>query len=209
MRFVFNSTPNSKILQGKSAMPASFHYTPLEKMELARLEYNPLNCMCEAVLNPYCPINFAMKTVQCCICGAVTALPANYAKQIEPNKLPYELMQGNTTIEFRTGAKVTGFRSGYLFVVDVNVEEKELAAIREEMANVVEGLPDHFNVGLVTYGRNVKVYELASRINTNFCINGTKEYTVVQIMDFLGIAVKSDILSQSSDITKRFVVPVS
>lgn len=92
--------------------------------------------------------------------------------------------------------------------MDTNVEEKELVAIREELAAVVERLPAKYNVGLVAYGRNVHVYEFASKINTNYCLNGTKEYSVVQIMDLLGIAVKNDPNSQSSDINKRFLVPL-
>lgn len=83
-------------------------------------------------------------------------------------------MAKNTTIEFKTGAKVSNYRSSYIFIVDVNVEEKELASIREQLAAVVEGLPETYHVGVVTYGKNVRVYELASRINTNYCINGTK-----------------------------------
>jgi hypothetical protein len=73
----------------------------------------------------------------------------------------------------------------------------------------VEGLPETYNVGLVTYGKNVRVYELASRINTNFCINGTKEYNLVNIMELIGIQAKNDPQSHNSDLTKRFVVPVS
>lgn len=75
---------------------------------------------------------------------------------------------------------------------------------------MVTNLPDYYNVGLITYGKNVHVYELASRINTNFCINGEKEYNLVNVMDLLGVQVnKNEALSQSSDIVKRFVVPVS
>lgn len=43
VRFVYNSTPNTKILQGKSAIPPAFHYTPLEST-LTPLNYVPLHC---------------------------------------------------------------------------------------------------------------------------------------------------------------------
>lgn len=61
----------------------------------------------------------------------------------------------------------------------------------------------------MTYGRNVKVYELGSKINTNYCINGTKEYNLVAIMELLGVMVKNDPNSQNSDMVKKFIVPVS
>ena len=83
-------------------------------------------------------------------------------------------MSKNTTFEFRSGAKITNYRYAYLFVVDINVEEKELAGIREEIAAVVSALPDKYNVGLLTYGRNVHIYDFSTKINTNYCINGTR-----------------------------------
>ena len=69
-------------------------------------------------------------------------------------------------------------------------------------------MPSYYHVGLITYGKNVKVYELSNKINTNFCINGCKEYNVVNIMELLGIMVKNDPNSQNSDIVKKFIVPV-
>lgn len=66
-----------------------------------------------------------------------------------------------------------------------------------------------YNVGLVTYGKNAHIYEFASKINTNYCVNGQKEYNTVQIMDLIGITVRMDPHSQSSDINKRFIVPLT
>jgi protein transport protein SEC23 len=97
---------------------------PQEKLDTAFLEYAPLTCSCEAVFNPYCDINFNQKTARCCICDSVSLLPTNYAQHIQPNKLPYEFMAKNTTFEFRSGAKITNYRYSYLFVIDINVEEK-------------------------------------------------------------------------------------
>jgi protein transport protein SEC23 len=161
------------------------------------------------VFNPHCDINFNQKNVRCCFCGSVSPLPANYAQHISPNKLPYEFMAQNSTFEFRSGGKVSNHKYCYLFVVDINVEDNELAAVREEMVGVIERLPDKYSIGLITYGRNVHIYEFSTRINTKYCINGTKEYNVVQIMDLIGITVKNDPQSQSSDINKRFMVPLS
>lgn len=64
------------------------------------------------------------------------------------------------------------------------------------------------NVGLVTYAKNIGVYELGSKINTVYHINGLKQYNYLNIMDLIGITVKNDPHSQSSDIAKRFVVPL-
>lgn len=94
-------------------------------------------------------------------------------------------------------------------MVDINIEEKELTAIKEELCGVISRLPEMYNVGLVTYGKNAHIYEFASKINTNYCVNGQKEYNTVQIMDLIGITVRMDPHSQSSDINKRFIVPLT
>lgn len=62
---------------------------------------------------------------------------------------------------------------------------------------------------MITYGKNVHVYEFSTKINTNYCINGVKEYNIAQLMDLIGIPVKVDVQSQSSDINKRFIVPLT
>jgi len=96
------------------------------------MTYVPLHCnQCEAAMNPYCPINFNQKTTRCCICGNTFPLPPNYAQHIQPNKLPYEFMEQSTTMEYKSGPKGGNYFYSYLFVVDINIEEKELAAIRE------------------------------------------------------------------------------
>lgn len=97
LRFIYNVTPSSKVLQGKSAIPAAFHYTPQEKLACAQLKYAPLTCSCEAVFNSYCEINYNQKSVRCCFCGMSVQLPANYAQNISPQKLPYEFMAENST----------------------------------------------------------------------------------------------------------------
>ena len=70
-------------------------------------------------------------------------------------------------------------------------------------------MPSKYNVGVITYGKNVHVYEFSTKINTNYCINGVKEYNIAQLMDLIGISVKVDVQSQSSDINKRFIVPLT
>lgn len=93
--------------------------------------------------------------------------------------------------------------------MDINLEEKELTAIKEELCGVITRLPDRYNIGLVTYGKNAHIYEFSTKINTNYCVNGQKEYNTVQIMDLIGVTVRNDPQSQSSDINKRFIVPLT
>lgn len=91
MRFIWNRTPSSKVQQARSIIHPAFHYTPLAVANVTRLEYAPLTCACEAVLNKFCPIDYTKKAVECCFCNAINPLPPQYAKTIAPGKLPYEL----------------------------------------------------------------------------------------------------------------------
>ena len=78
------------------------------------------------------------------------------------------------------------------------------------MIEAISSLPvdNSYYVGLMTFNKNVQVYELSSRINTVFCINGLKEYSVFDIMGLLGISVKNDPTHKSYDVFKRFIVPL-
>lgn len=94
----------------------------------------------------------------------------------------------------------------YLFLIDLCVSEKELASIQEEMGNTISLLPDNTRVGIVTFNKFVHVYELASKINVVYCVNGSKEYSTKQLMEIMGITIGSDPRMQTEEVLKRFVV---
>jgi hypothetical protein len=58
--------------------------------------------------------------------------------------------------------------------------------------NVINNLPDDTYIGLITFNKFVQIYELPSKINTIYCVSGTKEYNNSQIMEILGLAIKND-----------------
>lgn len=89
IRFIWNVTPSSKVQQARSIIHPAFHYTPLGSQGINKLEYTPLFCSCEAVLNKFCSIDFNLKTVRCCFCQSSTPLPQAYVQSISPKKLPY------------------------------------------------------------------------------------------------------------------------
>lgn len=95
-----------------------------------------------------------------------------------------------------------------LFVVDLCLSEKEINAVKEELVGVLKGLPQGMFVGLITFNRYVNVLELSSKINTEYRINGVKEYNIVEIMGLLGINIKADPSMKSADILKRFIIPL-
>lgn len=60
------------------------------------------------------------------------------------------------------------------------------------MIQILENVPLDGSVfiGLMTFYKHVNVYELASKINTVFCINGMKEYKEIDINNVLGLVGK-------------------
>ena len=63
VRFVWNTTPSSKVQQARSIIHPALHYSPLAASGVTRLEYAPLTCSCEAILNKFCSIDYNKKAV--------------------------------------------------------------------------------------------------------------------------------------------------
>lgn len=64
-------------------------------------------------------------------------------------------------------------------------------------------------MGLITFNKNVHVYELGCKINTIFSLNGAREYSNLDIMGLLGISInKNDPNCRSYEIFKRFIVQI-
>jgi GTP:adenosylcobinamide-phosphate guanylyltransferase len=83
--------------------------------------------------------------------------------------------------------------------------------VKSSLIQVLENTPANGTVfiGLITFYKHINVYELASKINTVFCINGTKEYNLIDFMNILGVNVKGDPQGKSYDIFKRFIIQIN
>lgn len=80
--------------------------------------------------------------------------------------------------------------------------------MKNEMIEIVKALPDETYIGLITYHKYVNIYELSARMNTVYCLNGTKLYQSPQILDTLGLQVKNDPRGICQDINKKFILPL-
>jgi protein transport protein SEC23 len=88
------------------------------------------------------------------------------------------------------------------------ITEEEFVAVKEEIAKAIEKLPDTALVGLITFNKFVHVHELTAKINTVYCVSGSKDYTNVQVLDVLGLQIKNDPRGVCHDIAKKFLVPI-
>lgn len=82
--------------------------------------------------------------------------------------------------------------------------------MKQSIIHILEGFPTDGSkfVGLMTFDKNINVYELSSKINTIFCINGSKEYDLFAVMDLLGVNVKIDPQNKSYEIFRRFIIQI-
>lgn len=82
-------------------LPIGVHYTPYKDLEnLALVEYEPLRCKCQAILNPYCQVDFRSKFWTCPFCSSRNPFPQHYAEHISEKNLPAEVQQAYSTIEY-------------------------------------------------------------------------------------------------------------
>src|SRR3954451_13153208 len=76
----------------------------------------------------------------------------------------------------------------FLFVIDTCLIEEELKQIKTSIFQSLLLLPPNSLVGLLTFGRNVHIHELAyEECPKSYVFRGDKELTPQQIANFLGL----------------------
>ena len=162
-RFTWNVLPANKVGAARLEVPLGCVYTPLKEIEgLPLVQYQPVRCKCcDTVLNPFCRVDFRLKTWACSSCGTANQFPAVYASNISEQTLPAELMQEYTTIEYILPQTVqTDQRPIFLLVVDTAVPEEELLELKDSLQQSLNFIPPDALIGLISYGKNVFVHEL-------------------------------------------------
>ena len=99
-----------------------------------------------------------------------------------------------------------------LFVIDLCISDKEIEAVKSSLVQVLENVPTDGSafIGLITFYKHVNVYELSSKINTNYCINGVKDYNMMDFMNILGIQnIRNDPQGKSYEVFRRFITQIN
>ncbi|KAM7280651.1 hypothetical protein ACFE04_007785 [Oxalis oulophora] len=181
--------------------------------DLPILPYDPLICStCGAILNPYARVDYQTRIWCCPFCYNRNHFPRSYSGIAETN-LPAELFPTYSTVEYASNAtagvttgglgssnsslcsmdggaagNVVGPGLGFVFVVDLCMDENELRAVKNELLLVVEMLPENSLVGLVLFDDMVKVVDLGfSDCLRVVLFHGQRELSPQQTHQFLGI----------------------
>ena len=198
LRFVYNVLPQTKVDKERFIIPIGFQYNPLKQVEnLQILEYEPIFCAnCQSVLNPYCYLDFKSKAWECMFCNKKNLFPSHYAQHINETTLPPEVMNENTTVEYKLIKKDLANHPTIFFIIDTTIDEKELLSLKEKLLSIIEGLPDKINIGMITFGSNVYLHEIGNTEMTKLhAFKGDKEYSAQEIQELL-------LLSSSNDVKK-------
>jgi len=195
-RMPWNVWPSSRLDATRIVVPLGCLYTPLKDTDnLTLVEYDPVQCRnrdCNAILNPYCVIDFRNKTWMCPFCQQRNPFPPAYAEHITEQTLPAELIQTCSTIEYIIPSS-TCLPPVFLFVVDTALMREELEQLKDSLQQCLSCMPLTAYVGLITYGNMCYVHELGfADLPKSYAFRGTKDLTTQQVAYQLGLAVRND-----------------
>jgi len=222
-RWSWNVFPSSRLEAARIAVPVGTMYTPLKRIEgLATVNYQPIICKmqgCQCVLNPYCRVDFISKIWICPFCLSRNHFPHHYANISTENR-PAEIIPQYTTMEYILDSQVVS-PPVFLFVIDTCIIDEELTQLKASIMQSLMLLPETSMVGLVTFGANVHIHELAfDECPKSYVFRGGKEFEPGTVAKLLGLRLpmvqqtQQQTQQQQSQMSgassaQRFLMPVS
>eukprot|EP00981_Chlorochromonas_danica_P009539 scaffold2727_cov161-Ochromonas_danica.AAC.2 len=159
----------------------SWNVWPSTRLEATRI-VAPIGCF---------QVDYRTKVWTCVFCTARNHFPPHYAENISETSLPAELIPHFTTVEYElpvhTAIPITGPPT-FLFVLDICVDEEELAHLRDSLLQTLNLLPEDALIGLITFGTLINVYELGfNDCSKAYTFRGEKDYPLTKVQEMLHI----------------------
>lgn len=211
VRFNWNVFPSTSRDAKDVVLPISCVYNPRHKATSVPVTNHPIavcgNKDCGAILNPYCQIDLTTRTWTCRMCMTRNRLPV-IPGEADPHALPAAADPQNTTIEYAT-SRTAPTAPAFLFVLDTNAEPEELESLKDSLTEVIDQLPEHCAIGLLSYGSSTQFYQLGySHCLRSLAFNGEKSYSSKDIEEAFGYtSVDGAAGSRRQGITNQFLVP--
>lgn len=219
-RFSWNVFPTTRLESTRMAVPLACMYTPLKSIDnLAVVNYAPVQCKsttCNGILNPYCKVDFMNKIWICPFCMTRNHFPHHY-NDISSEHRPAEIIPQFTTMEYMLAPPVSQQNQQhfgqqlppsvplqptgpcFLFVVDTCIIEEELTQVKSSILQSLQLLPETSSVGLITFGKNVQVHELAfDDCPKSYVFRGDKELSQQQVANLLQLKQAAQTAQQSN-----------
>lgn len=130
-------------------------------------------------VKPVCAGGLPLQAVDLSVLPDKEPIPPHYAENITEQNLPAELIPQYVTCEYELPSVPDQGPPCFLFVVDTcSSSKEEIAELADSLQQSLQLLPPEALVGLIVYGTNVSVYELASEnISKSYIFRGNKEYS--------------------------------
>lgn len=183
-------TTQSRARALAQVVPIGCMFKPLnEREDLPPVHYEPVHCTkqtCQAILNPYCSVDVRAKLWICPFCHTRNGFPPQY-REISEQKLPLELLQQFSTIEY-TLPRTSTVAPIFLLIVDTCIDDEDMQALRDSLIMSLSVMPQHALVGLITFGTTVQVHELsAAGCPKAYVFRGTKDVSSRDVAEQLGL----------------------
>lgn len=190
-RLSFNNLPTSKI----GSAPIGCIYSPLKQLQDEQYcEYGPVLCSnCNAIMNPFCEVDFVNKRWKCSICGQSSSLPSSYHR-ITSELLQKELIKDYSTMDYGDNQCLEdNHKKVVVFLIDLCASEKEFNELKKIVSNLLNILDNDYYVGLITFGNGVYVNQLCiDEFQRSFGFGGSRCYSTEEIQNFLDISSKNN-----------------
>ena len=215
---LFKESATSTVLSSSNAIvppplgvPLACVYQPLLHLDAfkassTQMLVSPWKCLkCGAILNSYCEREHdsaqqhVVNRWVCVFCRSVNQRPLNgqqvsYSPVCPADVSEYLIPQP----ELRTPVEV------HCFVLDASVKINELLALTQRIVSVLQDLPPHTRVMLISYAEVVCVWELKDSTFTQCCVfSADRTYNETEICSHLQIAPGTC----ASEVNNAYVVP--
>lgn len=191
LKFAFNIFPKTKSQESKCVIPISCLYQPLKlKNDPVLINTYPIACTsCDAIINPFCIFDINSRQWSCSVCNRQNqlhpSLPNRPTEILDPSMLDVEyVLPENQALQYEQPIP-------FVYVIDLSLDDNEFESLIESLIESLSMLPESAFVNLITFGKNVNIFELAVEDhNSAYTFNGTKSYTDDELCKKLGLMKK-------------------
>ncbi|XP_053990610.1 uncharacterized protein LOC128882855 [Hylaeus volcanicus] len=210
IRFSWNVWPQTREDSNKLEIPLSCLYTPFKDINNAQLEYEPLRCrQSGCILNPYCPIDYRVKSWTCPFSGTRNNFPPKYADHISERPPPEMLYP---TVDYILPLQISGHISppSFVFLIDTCLYQEELDTLKDTLQQTINFIPQDVSIGLVTFGKMCYVHELGFlECPKSYVFRGDKDISPQEVQKHLNLTSRDPRGGAGGAAARRFLLPIA
>lgn len=119
------------------------------------LPCEPIPCQgCQSILCQQSMVDFGTKTWTCAFCNARNMLPP-HARDITPENLLPELMDGNSTVEYVLSKSIP-FSPIFILLVDIcTYDPQRHELMKRGLIHTIKNIPHDAMIGMILFGSNI------------------------------------------------------